>query len=830
MRTDADPALDAPIALDDDRALDADVVGTKAATLARLARLGHPVPAGVVLAAGTDGVDGPSPLTRPLPPLPPLGEVVAVRSSAVAEDLAGASFAGQYRTVLGVDGADAGAIAAAVADVVASVGSAHARSYAAGHDAAGAAMAVLVQRQVAARSAGVAFSADPVTGDDVVLVSAVHGLGDALVSGEVTPEDWRIEQDGTARRTPGELAVLDADDVDRVAALTRRVADDLGVAVDIEWAIAADGGLHLLQARPITALPRRPVLDLPTDGTWEKDTSHLCEPLTPIAETMWLPPMEAALQETAETYGLLIDGMDFRSVGGELYSHPRPPGGKEGAAPPWWLLGIVARLSPALRRKLRTAREAVSTGVPDQMIDRWSTTWRPELAERIGELRSVDLEALDDAGLRLHLDRLSALFADAHRIHFLLFVPYLMGIRPFVELTDELLDWGTSEALGLLDGLSDSSSAPTRHLQQVAATVGTDPEARAVLLAWAGEPLDDVLRSLEQSGSTEAASGIVEHLAEFGCRVTAFDPGRPTLDERPGLVLGVLRDLVAAGTGPDELADGLQRRRAEGEAAMEAAAEERDVAPEDRQRLRSALDRARRVWPVREDNLFYTDSLPSGLVRRAMLDVGRRLVDRGELARADDACWLELAEVHDVLAGHPVDGDGSLRDRVQRRRAERAWVQAHPGPVTLGAPPEDPPDLRGLPEAVRQTTGAMLWAFEQEFGHAAEDPVGGIAGTPASPGRYTGPVRIVRSDADFSSIRPGDVLVCPITTPAWSLNFSRIGALVTDAGGALSHAAIVAREHAIPAVLATGRATAELRDDQLVTVDGTAGTVVPAGR
>lgn len=821
MTIDPDPRLTTPIALDDERALDADVVGTKAATLARLAALGHPVPPGVVLPAGEAG------RSALAGPLPALGEVVAVRSSAVAEDLAEASFAGQYRTVLGVAADDPAALDAAVAEVVASVGDAHARSYAAGHDATDTAMAVLVQRQVPARAAGVAFSADPVTGDDVVVVSAVPGLGEALVSGEVTPEDWRIPPGGPAERHPGELTVLDAPDVERVADLVGRVADDLAVAVDVEWAIDDEGGLHLLQARPITALPRQPVLDLPTEGTWEKDTSHLCEPLTPIAETMWLPPMEAALAETAETYGLLIDGMDFRSVGGELYSHPRPPGGKEGAAPPWWLLGVVARVSPAMRAKLRTAREAVATGLPERTIDRWYASWKPELATRIADLRAVDLERLDDAELRRHLDRLSELFGDAHRIHFLLFVPYLMGIRPFVTQAEELLGWSTSEALGLLDGLSESSSAPTRHLQQVAATVGAEPEARAVLAGWAGEPLDDVLASLAAVGADDAAAGIVEHLAEFGCRVTAFDPGRPTIDERPGLVLGVLRDLVTAGDGPDELARGLERRRAEGEAAMEAAADERGVTTEDRQRLRDALEAARRVWPVREDNLHYTDSLPSGLVRRAMLEVGRRLVARGLVARPDDACWLELAEVHDVLRGRPAGGDEPLAERVQRRRAERAWVQAHPGPDTLGAPPEDPPDLRGLPEAVRQTTGAMLWAFEQEFGHADDAPAGGLAGTPASPGRYTGPVRVVRSDAEFGSIRPGDVLVCPITTPAWSLNFGRIGALVTDAGGALSHAAIVAREHAIPAVVATGRATTELVDDQLVTVDGTAGTVVP---
>jgi rifampicin phosphotransferase len=826
MTTDTDTDTDirptTPVGLDDDGALDASVVGTKAATLARLVRLGHAVPPGVVVPVGAQTPDGDHGLGAAARAL---GDVVAVRSSAVAEDLADTSFAGQYATVLGVDAADDDAVRAAIAEVVASVDSAHARSYANGHHAADGGMAVLVQRQVDPRAAGVAFSADPVTGDDLAIISAVSGHGDSLVSGRVTPEDWRVEADGTHHRAHGPQEVLAAADVARIVDLVRRVASDLAVPVDIEWAISTDGVLWLLQARPITALPLRPVFELPTEGTWEKDTSHLCEPLTPIAETMWAPPLEAAFRDVAGTFGLLIDGMEFRCFGGELYSHAVPPGGKEGAAPPWWVMGVVARLVPSLRRKLRTARHAVDTGVPERTIDRWYGEWKPELIERIGALRAVDFDAMDDDELLAHLESLSDLFTDAHRIHFMLFVPYLMGVRPFVELAEATLGWSTSEALSLLDGLSDTSSAPTRDLRMVATTVSARPNARRVVADWAGEPLDDVLRSLDEIGASDAATAIVSHFDRFGCRVTAFDPGRPTIDERPGLVLGVLRDLVADGTGPDELVDALARRRTAAETAMEAAADARGLTPEQRQRLRAALADARRVWPVREDNLAYTDAMPAGLVRRAMLEIGRRLVDAGVLHRADDACWLELDEVRELLRRGSVDGTEPPAERALRRRAERAWVQAHPGPVTLGAPPEDPPDLRALPEAVRQTTGAVLWALEQEFSHAADDDTGGIAGTPASPGRYTGTVRIVRSDRDFGSIRPGDVLVCPITTPAWSLNFSRIGALVTDAGGALSHAAIVAREHGIPAVVATGRATTDLRDGQLVTVDGAAGTV-----
>lgn len=795
-------------------------IGGKAHVLGRCIELGYEVPAGIVLPVGAEPDD------EFLAAANALGEVVAVRSSGVAEDLDEASFAGQYETVLGIDPSDAVALRAAIAAVHESASSGLARTYAAGGAADLGGMAVVVQAQVDARTAGVAFSADPVTGDEVAIVSAVTGLGDRLVGGAVTPQDWRATP-GSPPRAVGAApeSVLSDHEAQEVVDLVRRVSHDLGGPVDIEWARSEDGTLHLLQARPITALPRRPDIEFPTEGTWEKDTSHLCEPLTPIAETLWAPPLEAAFAHVAATYGLLIDGMEFRCFGGELYSHAIPPGGKEGAAPPWWVMGLVSRVVPLFRRKVRAARSAVESGLPERTIDRWYDEWRPELAARIGTLRSVELDSLDEAALAAHLDDLERLMGDAHRIHFLLFIPYLMAVRPYVELAESTLGWSTSESLALLDGLSDASSAPTQDLREVAATAMAHDGAARVLRSWSGAPLESLLRELRGIGADATAGAIEGHFARFGCRVTAFDPGRPTLDERPGLILGVLRDLVVEGGDPAALARRLAERRTAAEAAMEARLDERAVDPEARERLRGALDSARRVWPVREDNLTYTDALPSGLVRRAMLEIGRRLVAESILRRPDDACWLELDEVRALLAGRQLAGDESPSARVARRRAERAWVQAHPGPDTLGAPPEDPPDLRAMPAPVRATTGAVLWAIEQEFSHAEASSADTLRGTPASPGTYTGPVRIVRSDRDFGSIEPGDVLVCPITTPAWSLNFGRIGALVTDAGGALSHAAIVAREHGIPAVVATGRATSTLRDGQTITVDGATGAV-----
>jgi pyruvate,water dikinase len=168
---------------------------------------------------------------------------------------------------------------------------------------------------------------------------------------------------------------------------------------------------------------------------------------------------------------------------------------------------------------------------------------------------------------------------------------------------------------------------------------------------------------------------------------------------------------------------------------------------------------------------------------------------------------------------------------VVRRKGERAWALAHPGPASYGADPGPPPPLRGLPAEARLLNEAFLWAVDRIFAPGADATAADrtLTGIPASEGRYTGPVRVIRSEAEFDRLRAGDVLVCPVTSPVWSVLFPAVGALVTDHGGTLSHPAIIAREYRVPAVVATGVGTARLRDGQVVTVDGTAGTVLVNG-
>jgi pyruvate,water dikinase len=261
-------------------------------------------------------------------------------------------------------------------------------------------------------------------------------------------------------------------------------------------------------------------------------------------------------------------------------------------------------------------------------------------------------------------------------------------------------------------------------------------------------------------------------------------------------------------------------RQAESRAAARATLAERH--PAERERFERLLARAERFYPVREDNEVWTQSVPLALVRRGLLEVGRRLAEAGTVAEVDDVFLLTLAEARRALAR-----GGDLAGLVDARQAERVRALAHPGPASYGPAP-DAPDLSGLPPAARFVHEATAWVIERILASATGDrrqDGGVIEGIAASAGRYTGPARVVRHEGELEKVQPGDVLVCPATSPAWSPVFAGIGALVTDTGGILSHAAIIAREFAIPTVVATGNATDRFDDGQIITVDGDAGRV-----
>jgi len=821
---------------------DAARVGHKAATLGELRRAGFPVPEGVVVttqalvrtlaAAGLDaGADPDQVAAVPLP-----GEVaaavaasaerlgsglLAVRSSGVDEDLPGASYAGQYESVLGVP---TGELPAAVRRCWAWAFSRHVAAYRHSRGlGGGVGMAVLVQPMVAAEAAGVAFSADPVTGDrDTAVVNAVRGLGDRLVAGGASPDEWVVRGAAATCRAAPEGAI-DAEVAAEVAALVRRVEARLGAPQDIEWALAG-GELVLLQARPITALPDQAPAPVPVPvevppGFWEREASHAPKPWTPMSLAVALDqPRNRALRRTFAEFGLLAETLEFAQIGGWEYARLVPLGGKDRPAPPARLMPLLIRLVPRLRRRLANAVAAVRSDKAGRFVDQWYQQWQPDLATRIAVLRETDLEALNDEELDTHTTRALALLHEGIDIHFLLHGALMPILAELAFACRELLGWPDEKACELLVGLSATSTEPAHRLAELAGLATRRPEVRRLL----GE-VDGGTAGRLASTDPDFAKAFAAYQGEFACRALRYELADPSIAEMPELTLRLLADQLARGYDPAADAAALTHRRVT--AATRARAALAGQPPGDRERFERALARAERAYPVREDNEFFTTSVPLALLRYRVLEIGRRLAARGQLDRRDDVFFLTLDETRAALR----DGQ-ARRALVSRRRGERVFVEQHPGPATYGKDPGPPPPLDALPAEARFTMTALLWYIDRIFEAAPSSRaqqagiqvVGGIA---ASPGRHTGPVRVIMDEFDFGKLRPGDVLVCPVTSPVWSVLFPSVGALVTDTGGLLSHPAIIAREYAVPAVVATGNATALLRDDQVVTVDGSAGRV-----
>ncbi len=818
-----------------------DRAGAKAANLGELARKGFPVPDGFVLttnafdeflAANAIRPDS-SPEAVVAAVLPAdvanalltaaagLGDIpLAVRSSGVAEDLSGASFAGQYETVLDVRGADA--LSAAVRRCWASVFSERVVAYRATQGQRGvSSMAVLVQRLVPAEAAGVAFTANPVTGDRAeTVVSAVKGLGDRLVSGQVSPDEWLVKGEDTICQRSQEDAI-DAVQARAVAELARRVEAHFGAPQDIEWAFAG-GQLFLLQARPITALPDQvpvtiPVPVEPPPGFWQREASHAPQPHSPMNRSLFFPLRNAAMKHMFDEFSLLLETMEFREIGGWEYTRLVPLGGKDRPAPPAWLMPLLIRVVPQMRSRIKQMVEVLRSDKPGRFIRRWYAEWQPSLITGITELRDVDVTTLSDEALDEHIAAVIAFAFESADVHFPLHAPLAIILGDLAFTCRDLLGWDEGQTFELMSGLSEKSTEPARRLAELARMAGERPTVRRLL-----EHIDeDTARHLVDADE-EFAAAFAAYQREFGCRALRYEVADPTVAETPAPILGLIRNQMVRSYDPVVAASALEQKRTA--TVAEARAALAGCSARDREHFEQALTRAEQAYPVREDNEFYTLSAPLALIRYAVLELGRRLTERGQLAQREDVFFLEIDEARAALRE-----SGDQRALVARRKAERAWVEAHPGPATYGKDPGPPPSFKALPPEARLVMEALLWVADRIFAQEQsrqEQAVGAtIRGIPVSPGQYTGPVRVIMNESEFNKLQAGDVLVCPITSPVWSVLFPSIGALVTDTGGILSHPAIIAREYRVPAVVATGNATRLLHDGQNVTVDGGAGVV-----
>jgi pyruvate,water dikinase len=522
-----------------------------------------------------------------------------------------------------------------------------------------------------------------------------------------------------------------------------------------------------------------------------------------------LAAITAGFQRMCSEMGVLPETLEWREIGGWVYTRVVPPAGEEGPPPPELTL-----------RRVEQSTEAVRSDRFGGYLERWHREWRPEFMAQVAKLAAVDPASLDDPGLAEHLGEVMGLTARAFEVHTLLHGVNAVMMGDLAFTCRDLLRWDDARALELLSGLSDATTTPATALAGLATMARRCPAVRQLIEAG-----DEDAPSRLGEIDPEFAAAFAAYRREFGLRTIHYEVIDPTVGEMSSFILRLIGDQLRSGFDPMARAVEVDRQREATRAEARTLLADRPAA--DRVRFERALARAERWYPVREDDAPITVSEPFALIRRAALECGRRFASASLVDEVEDVFLLEPDEVFATLAVRTRGAELDCRQLVGRRRAERTWVEAHPGPPSYGQEP-GPAALDGFPPETRFMNEAFLWLLERSghFGIAHPQDAGGeLTGIPASAGTYTGPARVLHSEADFGKLEPGDVLVCPTTAPAWVVLFPNVGALVTDAGGVLSHPAIAAREFHIPAVVATGNATDLLTDGRLVTVDGTAGSV-----
>lgn len=812
-------------------------VGSKAARLGELMAVGFPVPEGRVLLADAfdrfmvaNGINMQSPPDSVLDSKLPadvkeairaisvnFGDApLAVRSSGIAEDLSGASFAGQYETILGVRGMEA--LEKSTLHCWASAFSPRVAAYrkAKAGSTPRISMAVLVQRLVNADSAGVAFTANPVSGDrNELVVNAVKGLGERLVSGKATPDEWVVRGSEAMCKSAAERSITGSQAL-AVAELAQRVERHFGYPQDIEWAFEGET-LFLLQARPITALQDRTPTQAPIavevpEGFWQREDVSFPHALRPIDESV-IPETVEIIEQIIHDLYLPFERIEFKSIGGWVYVRIVPPGGKDRSPPPGWLMPLLFKVVPQMRAMAKGCAEAVRTDLAGRTIDRWYDEWRPEMKNTAQRLRDVDLAGLSDIGLEEHLSQAFQFFLHGTGIHFRGIFLMSQPLYEFATWTKRLLGYDDRKIVEMLSGLSRQSSEPSRRMSELTQMAVQNSVVGGILRD--GVEGDTLLKLTEADG--EFARVFDAYQREFGARTVAYEFESRTLAEDPVLTLQLIKNQMGKNMADSESAVTQLRETTVSEARKQLKSNE------DRREFERLLVRAARAYPILDDTQFYV-CLSRGQVRYALLEAGRRFVTRGLIEGHEDVFFLKMHEVRDALRGLGKEVD--LRNLIRQRREEVAWAEAHPGPKSYGKQPPPPPSVDSFPKEVQFIVKSFMWQGERFLTTPTENKLGSVlTGIGVSAGTYTGPVHVIMGEEEFDNIRAGDVLVCTITSPVWSVLFTSIGALVTDRGGLLSHPAILAREYHIPAVVATGNGTRLLRDGQMVTVDGDRGEV-----
>lgn len=766
---------------------------------------------------------------------------VAVRSSATAEDLPTASFAGQQDTYLNIRGAQA--LLDHVKRCWASLWTARAVVYRneQGFDHRQVYLAVVVQAMIEAEVAGIMFTANPVTNNrDEVLLNASWGLGEAIVAGMVTPDTLTIRKHGShileRDVASKELMIQYAPDgggtvelevpadrrdvpalsdaqVAELVALGRQVETHYAAPQDIEWGYAG-GQFYILQSRPITTLaPAAP--ELLSHGEYNRSmlVEIFPDPLSPIFLSAIQPLFAGMLDFTFEALGFRPPQNQNMEAVEVFYNQPYFHRD--------YIAAALQPLSPPVRERLvsqivnpfgehehdmQGELSAAYLGMVVRLL-RFMTTFPARLPgvvaqyrAEVAEIAELPLEDVADPEIVARVRRL-VFGAGSRLLNYDFLMIALIGItyqmlgsllgRHFGEDTEEL-------RAKLISGVTGNVTMETNkalwNLAQVAKTL---PDVCDVLR----RNEDDVLAQLEETPQGRVFLDALERfLSRYGHREIRMDILYPTWGEDPTPVLNFVRSYLDADESQSphrqqaRLVEQRQALTQEAEARLREDAVGRHlVAPIFRWVLRHTQLHTRE-----RDTMHFELTRMFPPFRQLLLELGRRWSERGLIDQPDDIFFIPLDEMEDIARSPRV-----AREDVARRRAEFEATKRRPGPAVI----RDGEEVHAEGTAPAEATNGQLR---------------GIAG---SPGKITGVARVIRGPEHFDKLRNGEILVAPLTNPVWTPLFAVAGGVVTEVGGILSHGAIVAREYGIPAVMGVAGATSLVQDGQAVVVDGNKGLV-----
>ena len=778
--------------------------GKKAGNLHVLLEAGFPVPKAFVVFDGDHFSD--ADLSRAIDDIG--GYPVAVRSSGVLEDLAGASFAGQYETYLHVHGLDD--LKARIEQCRDSAKAERVIAYLEKHnlDPKAARLAVLVQRMIEPAMAGVAFSVHPLSGrEDHALIEACEGVGERLVSGQVAPSSFTIEL-RTGRiveeRLEDPIAKLTHELAQHFAKTLVEIQAHFGRPQDVEWAVDRNGALWILQARPITTMQWRTDLgDLSTSNMREGGiASRVCKPFvmsligTVMGESLhdYLASVHLLDRREPVTWMRLVYGRPYWSVGTLKRAMAKLPGFDEQHFDRG--MGIEKNYGDAGPSKTRMNAETVLRALPTALaVKRW---YRKNLAMLDDHRAKYEQR---ERGLLDRCDR----FAKTDDAAF---------ERDLRAAIHELFFW--NERIYLVTGYTNNSAQREFNDTLAAIDRATGATTRSLRLmgGLSGIFHLDVNRALAKLAAVareHGAEGIAWEralggfLAQYGFHGDSeLDVSVPRWCEVPERVRETVLAMVASDS---RIADGDDATDAQRVAyEEERASVERRIDSMLSLRLRYGAQFRRRLERMRlflrkKEELREFSTRSYLVVRRYVLEAGRRLVARGLLDHADDVFFLEVNELLNAWNSAP-DALARLREDVRFRKQMHRGFRDFEPPEEIGA--------------------GVLAPAHSDAASASSD---GLRGVGCSPGRAEGTARVIENLSDIGQLRDGDILVTRFTDPGWTPALGMVRGIVTEVGGVLSHAAVIGREYGIPAVLNVKGATIRIRSGQRVRVDGNAGTV-----